>query len=533
MAVCYAGYPRPRPVALGGVVFFMMKGVCVRALISVSDKRDLEAFAIGLRALDVEIFSTGNTARRLAEAGIAVRPVSDLTGFPEILDGRVKTLHPAVHGGILARRDIPAHMEALAAHEIGLIDLVVVNLYPFAETIARPGVTLEAALEQIDVGGPAMVRAAAKNHSAVLVVVDPSDYDVVLEALRTDRVTPELRRRLAGTAFAHTAAYDAAIAAYLFDEPFPDTLPLAFRKAQNLRYGENPHQRAALYGDFFRFLEKLHGKELSYINILDTAAAQELIEEFAPEEAAALAIVKHTNPCGVGLGATPRAAWERAFATDREAPFGGIIAANRPVDLALATAIDEIFSEIVIAPDFDAQALELLRKKKNRRLMRSLQPISRATEQSLRGVPGGMLVQEADRAPLADEPFRVVTRRAPTDEEAQALRFAWRVVKHVQSNAIVFSSAEQTLGIGAGQMSRADSSRVAVWKAQNAGLSLAGAAVASDALFPFPDGVEIAGAAGATAIIQPGGALRDEEVIAAADRLGLAMVFTGRRHFRH
>jgi phosphoribosylaminoimidazolecarboxamide formyltransferase/IMP cyclohydrolase len=505
----------------------------VRALLSVSDKRGLAGFAAGLHDLGIELFSTGRTAAQLREAGIPVRAVSELTGFPEILDGRVKTLHPAVHGGILARRDRPAHLAALAEHGIGLIDLVVVNLYPFGETVARPGVTLDEAIEQIDVGGPAMVRAAAKNFADVLVVVSPDDYPEVLTALRERQVSSDLRRRLAARAFAHTAAYDAAIAAYLRDEPFPETLPLAFHKAQELRYGENPHQRAALYGAFHTYFEQLHGKELSYINILDIAAAQELVEEFPTAESAAVVIVKHTNPCGVGAGATPLEAWERAFATDREAPFGGIIAVNRPLDLPLARAIDEIFSEIIIAPAFEAAALALLEKKKNRRLMRALRPISADAGLLLHSVPGGVLAQEPDRAPLADEPLRVVTRRAPTAEEAAAMRFGWRVVKHVKSNAIVYAAADRTLGIGAGQMSRVDSSRVAAEKAARAGLSLRGAAVASDALFPFADGVEVAAAAGATAVIQPGGSVRDEEVIAAADRLGMAMVFTGRRHFRH
>jgi len=505
----------------------------VRALISVSDKRGLESFAAGLQSLGIEIFSTGNTARSLADAGVVVQPVSELTGFPEILDGRVKTLHPGVHSGILARRDRPEHMAALAEHGLKAIDLVVVNLYPFAETIARPHTTFEEAIEKIDVGGPAMVRAAAKNHQHVLVVVSPDDYDGILAALREARVTPELRRQLATKAFAHTAAYDSAIAAYLNAEAFPATLSLAFRKVQDLRYGENPHQQAALYGDFDQFFEQLHGKELSYINILDIAAIQELIDEFPPDEGAALAIVKHTNPCGVGVGATPLEAWERAFATDREAPFGGIIALNQPLDLALARAIDEIFSEIVIAPAFADNALDLLRGKKNRRLMRALRPVSSETKPLLHSVPGGVLVQQPDRAPLSAEPLNVVTKRAPTEAELRALRFGWRVVKHVKSNAIVYSAADRTLGIGAGQMSRVDSSRLAIWKAQNAGVSLAGSAVASDALFPFADGVEAAAAAGATAVIQPGGSVRDDEVIAAADRLGLAMVFTGRRHFRH
>ncbi|MFO7169925.1 MAG: bifunctional phosphoribosylaminoimidazolecarboxamide formyltransferase/IMP cyclohydrolase [Chloroflexota bacterium] len=512
----------------------------MRALLSVSDKRGVETFAAGLAELGWQLFSTGNTQRHLASAGVPVRSVSELTGFPEILDGRVKTLHPAVHAGILARRDLPAHMEALAEHGIAPIDLVVVNLYPFAQTVARPDVTRDEALEQIDIGGPTLVRAAAKNHPSVLVVVDPADYETVLAALRDGSVTSELRARLAAKAFAHTAAYDAAIAAYLADDPFPPTLPLAFTKAQDLRYGENPHQRAALYGDFGQFFEQLHGKELSYINILDIAAVSELVEEFPRSEGVALAIVKHTNPCGVGLGATGLEAWEKAFATDRDAPFGGIIALNAPLDLPLAQAIDEIFSEIIIAPEFTPEALALLKKKKNRRLMRALRPVSqeqgsggRRTPLLLHSVPGGVLVQEPDRAPLDQEELRVVTKRAPTDDELRALRFAWRVCKHVKSNAIVYAAADRTLGIGAGQMSRVDSSRVAVIKARASGLSLQGAAVASDALFPFPDGVEVAAEAGATCVIQPGGALRDEEVIAAADRLGMAMVFTGRRHFRH
>jgi phosphoribosylaminoimidazolecarboxamide formyltransferase / IMP cyclohydrolase len=505
----------------------------VRALLSVSDKRGIEPFAAGLNRLGWTIFSTGNTKARIAAAGTPVLSVSEMTGFPEILDGRVKTLHPAVHGGILARRDLPAHMEALAEHGIAPVDLVVVNLYPFQQTVARPEVTLAEALEQIDIGGPTLVRAAAKNHPAVLVVVDPADYEQVLAALGEGHVTPELRRRLAAKAFAHTAAYDAAIAAYLADDPFPATLPLAFEKAQDLRYGENPHQRAALYGNFGQFFEQLHGKELSYINILDIAAVAELVEEFPADEGVALAIVKHTNPCGVGQGATGLEAWEKAFATDRDAPFGGIIALNATLDLPLAQAIDEIFSEIIIAPAFEPEALALLQKKKNRRLMRSLRPVSAERGPLVHGVPGGLLVQEPDRAPLGEEELRVVTERQPTDDEWRALRFGWRVCKHVKSNAIVYAAHDRTLGVGAGQMSRVDSSRVAAIKARNAGLTLQGAAVASDALFPFPDGVEVAAEAGATCVIQPGGALRDDDVIAAANRLGLAMVFTGRRHFRH
>lgn len=505
----------------------------VRALMSVYDKSGIVAFAQALHALGVEIISTGQTQRVLREAGIPALAVSEVTGFPEILDGRVKTLHPAIHAGLLARRDLPAHLDELAAHGLKPIDLVVVNLYPFAATIARPGVTMAEAQEQIDIGGVALLRAAAKNFPAVLVLVDPADYDAVLAGLRAGEVPLAERQRLAAKAFAHTAEYDATIAAYLRTEPLPDVLPLAWRKYQPLRYGENPHQAAALYGDFGTFFQQLHGKELSYNNILDTAAAQELIEEFPAAEGAAVAIIKHTNPCGVAIGHNLRSAWEAAFATDREAPFGGIIAVNRPVDLAFAEAVNEIFSEIIIAPEFMPDALELLQRKKNRRLLRSLRPVTSAGNWQIRSVPGGVLVQEPDHAPLAQEEWRVVTKRAPTDAEAAALRFGWRVVKHVKSNAIVYAAADRTLGIGAGQMSRVDSSRLAVWKAQQAGLDLRGSVVASDALFPFADGVEAAIAAGATAIIQPGGSVRDEEVIAAADAAGAAMVFTGRRHFRH
>jgi phosphoribosylaminoimidazolecarboxamide formyltransferase / IMP cyclohydrolase len=505
----------------------------VRALISVSDKTGVADLAGALHALGAELVSTGNTRRLLVEAGLPARAVSELTGFPEILDGRVKTLHPAVHAGLLARRDLPAHMAELAAHDLAPIDLLVVNLYPFQQTVARPEVSLADAIEQIDIGGVALLRAAAKNFAHVVALVDPADYPEVLAGLRAGALPDPLRRRLAAKVFAHTAAYDAAIAAYLAAEPLPATLALAWPQAQSLRYGENPHQPAALYGGFHELFRQLHGKELSYNNILDTGAAAELIEEFPAAEAAAVAIVKHTNPCGVGTGATLREAWEAAFATDREAPFGGIIAVNQSLDLALAEAIAEIFTEIIIAPAFSPEALALLQKKKNLRLLQALRPVTRLGELLLRSVPGGVLAQLADREPLAAEESRVVTRRAPTADEWQALRFGWRVVKHVKSNAIVYAGPDRTLGVGAGQMSRVDSSRLAVWKAQQAGLALAGSAVASDALFPFADGVEAALAAGATAIIQPGGSVRDEEVIAAADAAGAAMVFTGRRHFRH
>lgn len=505
----------------------------MRALLSVYDKSGIVELAGWLHELGVELISTGNTRALLVEAGLPARAVSELTGFPEILDGRVKTLHPAIHAGLLARRDLPGHLGQLREHGLEPIEILVVNLYPFQATVARPGVTLDEAIEQIDIGGVALLRAAAKNHAHVLPLVDPADYPPVLDGLRSGELAPELRRRLAAKCFAHTAAYDAAIATFLAAEPLPETLTLAWPKAQPLRYGENPHQAAALYGEFDSLFAQLHGKELSYNNILDTGAAAELIEEFPAAEGAAVAIIKHTNPCGVGTGETLLAAWEKALATDREAPFGGIIAVNRTLDLPLAEAIAEIFTEIIIAPDFTPDALALLQRKKNLRLLRALRPVSAAREIVLRSVPGGVLAQEADRSPLAAEEWRVVTRRAPSAGEERALRFAWRVVKHVKSNAIVYAGVDRTLGVGAGQMSRVDSSRLAVWKAQNVGLSLQNSVVASDALFPFADGVQAALAAGATAIVQPGGSLRDEEVIAAADAAGAAMVFTGRRHFRH
>jgi phosphoribosylaminoimidazolecarboxamide formyltransferase/IMP cyclohydrolase len=507
--------------------------VGVRALLSVYDKTGIAEFARALHEQGVELISTGNTQRLLAEAGIPAQPVSAVTGFPEILDGRVKTLHPAIHAGLLARRDLPAHLAQLAEHGLVPIDLLVVNLYPFRQTVARPGVTLDEAVEQIDIGGVALLRAAAKNFDHVLPLVDPADYPAALAALREGDPAPELRRRLAAKTFAHTAAYDAAIGAYLAGDLLPETLTLAWSKAQPLRYGENPHQQAALYGSFHAMFEQLHGKELSYNNILDTGAAAELIEELPAAEGAAVAIVKHTNPCGVGTGATLLEAWEKALATDSDSPYGGIICVNRPLDLPLAEAIAEIFTEIIIAPAFTPEAQALLSKKKNLRLLRANRPVTVPGELLVRSVPGGVLAQEADRSPLSEEEQRVVTRRAPTEAEWQALRFGWRVVKHVKSNAIVYAAADRTLGIGAGQMSRVDSSRLAVWKAQNAGLSLQGSVMASDALFPFADGVEAAIKAGATAIIQPGGSVRDAEVIAAADAAGAAMVFTGRRHFRH
>jgi phosphoribosylaminoimidazolecarboxamide formyltransferase/IMP cyclohydrolase len=506
----------------------------MRALLSVSDKRGIVEFAQGLVSLGVDIFSTGNTKATLAAAGVPVHSVSEITNFPEILDGRVKTLHPSVHGAILARRDRVTHMQTLADLGIVPIDIVVVNLYPFAATIAKPGVTDDEAIEQIDIGGPAMIRASAKNHADVVPVVSPDDYAAVLAAVSTGPISIQLRRELAARAYAHTAQYDAAIAAYLSrDEVFPPVLVATAPKTRTLRYGENPHQLGALYGSFDERFRVLHGKELSYINILDICAVQELIEEFDPREGVALAIVKHTNPCGVAVATTGLEAWHKAFATDREAPFGGVIALNAPVDFALAQAIDEIFSEIIIAPDFEPDALALLMQKKQRRLVQSTAGIAADQHLVVHSIPGGFLVQQPDRELPRGEVWECVTTRSPSATELQALQFAWRVAKHVKSNAIVYTAADRTLGVGAGQMSRVDSARVAVEKANRAGLSLTGSVLASDAFFPFPDGVETAAQAGVTAIVQPGGSVRDADVIAAANRLGIAMICTGRRHFRH
>jgi phosphoribosylaminoimidazolecarboxamide formyltransferase / IMP cyclohydrolase len=502
-----------------------------RALLSVTDKTGLAGFARGLHEAGVELLSTGGTAKTLREAGLPVKDVSEHTGFPEMLDGRVKTLHPMIHGGLLFRRDLPAHVAQATAHGIEPIDLVVVNLYAFSATVAREGVTREEAIENIDIGGPSMLRSAAKNHAAVTVVCDPDDYDTVSREMQAHggATTPELRARLATKVFDLTASYDRAIADYLGagsgGAAFRCDLPLV----AGLRYGENPHQTAELYGRFSDHLEQLHGKELSYNNILDITAAVDLIGEFAEPT---VAILKHTNPCGVGSAGDLRAAWDKALATDRQAPFGGIIIGNRPVDEHLAAAIAEIFSEVIIAPDFTPAALAILQKKKNLRLMR-LRGLPSSAPRDVRSVIGGLLVQDHDVAGESASDGRLVTRRAPTEAEARAMDFGWKVVKHVKSNAIVFAGPDRTLGIGAGQMSRVDSVRIAVWKAGEAGLSLAGSAVASDAFFPFPDGLISAAAAGATAAVQPGGSVRDEEVIKAADERDLAMVLTGKRHFRH
>jgi phosphoribosylaminoimidazolecarboxamide formyltransferase / IMP cyclohydrolase len=507
-----------------------------RALLSVSDKTGLLPFAQRLTALGIELLSTGGTAKFLRENGVPVVEISAYTGFPEILSGRVKTLHPTVHGGLLFRRGDAEHEEQAVRSGIQPIDLLVVNLYPFEQTVARPETTLPEAIEQIDIGGPAMLRSAAKNYRSVTVVTDPADYDPVLAELAQHEggTTEETRARLAWKVFATTAKYDGAIANYLGAKPDAGAALShpALRPARQvpLRYGENPHQQAALVGDdFASFFSQLHGKELSYNNILDLSAAAELIGEFSEP---ACAILKHNNPCGVGTDdASLLAAWDKALATDRQAPFGGIIAVNRPLDEALAAAIAEIFSEVIIAPEFTAGALAVLQKKKNLRLLRQLRPTSADSALEARSVVGGLLVQSRDRQLTAVE--KTVSKRPPTDAELKALRFGWHVVKHVKSNAIVFCGSDRTLGVGAGQMARVDSVNLAIWKAGQSGLSLQGSVVASDAFFPFPDGLVAAVKAGATAAIQPGGSMRDAEVIAAADENGAAMIFTGLRHFRH
>jgi phosphoribosylaminoimidazolecarboxamide formyltransferase / IMP cyclohydrolase len=503
-----------------------------RALISVSDKSGIAKFARTLEKQGVDIISTGGTAELLRKEKIPVREISNFTSFPEVLEGRVKTLHPRVHGGLLYKRGNPKH-EA-EAKECGFqpIDMVVVNLYPFEKTIQKPDVTLAEAIENIDIGGPSMIRSAAKNYESVTVVVDPADYDTVLENMRENKgeTTLKLREHLAIKAFIKTSDYDRTIGNYLNREQITEaSFSLSLPLVTKLRYGENPHQNAALYGDFERHFEKLHGKELSFNNILDISAATSLIAEFSQPT---VAILKHTNPCGVGSDVDLRKAWGKAFATDKQAPFGGIIVCNRAIDEPLAKTISEIFSEVIIAPDFESEARALLQKKKNLRLIRLTTSAAEARPAvDLRSVCGGVLVQDSDIA--LEKPEQVVTQRKPTKKEMEAMLFGWRVVKHVKSNAIVYAAADRTLGIGAGQMSRVDASRIAIWKAEEAGLSLRGSAVASDAFFPFPDGLIAAAEAGATCAIQPGGSVRDKEVIAAADERKMAMIFTGVRHFRH
>ena len=508
-----------------------------RALISVSDKTGLESLAKGLHENDVEILSTGGTAKFIADLGIPVVEVSDFTGFPELFGGRVKTLHPKVHGGLLHRRDSKEHVEQANENDILPIDLVVVNLYPFEETVAKEDVTRAEAIEQIDIGGPSMLRSAAKNHDAVTVIVEPSDYEVVLSELdeHEGNTTLKTRERLAIKVFQRTATYDAAIASHLNDiqeteSSFSVSLPLA----QELRYGENPHQEASLYGNFGDYFKQLQGKGLSYTNVLDIGSAAELILEFRRP---AVAILKHTNPCGVGADKDDlRLAWEKAFETDRQAPFGGVIVCNRPLDIGFARVISEIFTDVIIAPEFETDARALLQKKKNLRLIQMHKAFrDTLTDPVIQSAPGGLLVMDHDTRALGLDNIekKVMTQRPPTAEEIEAMRFGWRIVKHVKSNAVVFTASDRTLGIGAGQMSRVDSCRLATWKAEQAGLSLKGSIVASDAMFPFPDGLVNALDAGATAAIQPGGSIRDEDVIKAANEHEAAMVFTGHRHFLH
>jgi phosphoribosylaminoimidazolecarboxamide formyltransferase/IMP cyclohydrolase len=518
-----------------------------RALISVSDKTGLIDFARALAARGVALISTGGTAKSLSQAGLDVADVASVTGFPEMLDGRVKTLHPAIHGGILARRDMPAHLDAIGQHNIAPIDLVVVNLYPFAQTRARGG-NFDECLENIDIGGPALIRAAAKNHDGVAVVTDPSDYAAVLAemAVHDGATSLPLRRKLAGLAFARTAAYDAEVSAWfaaLEGEKFPKTFTAAGTLRETLRYGENPHQQAAFYvGGTKRpgiaTATQLQGKELSFNNLNDTDAAYECVAEFEPP---AVAIIKHANPCGVATGTDLRDAFLKALACDPVSAFGGIVATNRPLDAATVEAIGKLFLEVIIAPEVTDEARALLAKKQNLRLLSAgALPDPKAPGMTLRSLAGGYLLQTRDDGRIGDGDLKVVTNRAPSAAERGDLLFAFRVAKHVKSNAIVYAKNGATVGIGAGQMSRVDSSRIAAHKAGEAGQAAGlkqspaiGSVVASDAFFPFADGLEAAVAAGATAVIQPGGSIRDDEVIAAADKAGIAMVFTGMRHFRH
>ncbi|MGF1609542.1 MAG: bifunctional phosphoribosylaminoimidazolecarboxamide formyltransferase/IMP cyclohydrolase [Kiloniellales bacterium] len=521
-----------------------------RALVSVSDKTGLAALGRVLVDTGVEILSTGGSARALKEAGVAVTEVSAHTGFPEIMDGRVKTLHPKVHGGILGRRDLAAHRDAMAAHDIAPIDLVVVNLYPFRETLAS-GAPREACIENIDIGGPALIRAAAKNHDFVAVVTDPGDYAELADAIRQSGGTHlALRRRLAARAYAHTAAYDAAIAGWMAaeeGESFPAQLTLAGRRSSVLRYGENPHQKAAFYRadggpveprPGVATAEQLQGKELSYNNLNDTDAAFELAAEF---DEPAVAIIKHANPCGVAVAGSQAAAYRKALACDPVSAFGGIVALNRPLEAATAAELVKLFLEVVIAPSVEDEAQALLAERKNLRLLvTGTMPDPAAPGMTMKSLAGGFLLQSRDDGRVSPNQLKVVTKRAPSDRELRDLIFAFRVAKHVKSNTIVYAKDGATVGVGAGQMSRVDSARIAAIKAREAAAAAgesasrtAGSVVASDAFFPFADGLLAAAEAGATAVIQPGGSLRDEEIIAAADEAGLAMVLTGIRHFRH
>ncbi len=512
-----------------------------RALISVSDKTGVVEMAKGLAALGAEILSTGGTANALREAGVTVTDVAAYTGSPEILDGRVKTLHPKIHGGLLGRRSLPAHVDQMKQHAIGPIDVVVVNLYAFEATISKTSCTVDEAIEQIDIGGPSMLRSAAKNHDDVLVVVDPADYARVLEAVKTGAATPALRRELAMKVFQHTARYDSLIAGYLEKQvqgkevKFPKVLSLQYELAETLRYGENPHQQGAFYRELHSGEPSvsrgkiLHGKAMSYNNFLDANSALELAKEY---DDTAVAIIKHNNPCGVALGATPVEAYVKARETDPLSAFGGVIAFNRPVDLAAAKEITSTFVEVVIAPGFADDALAELKRKKDLRLL-DVGPLTKVKREGydLKKLVGGLIVQDRDLGVLTNlRALQVPTIRKPTDEEYAACAFAWKVCKHVKSNAIVYAKSGQTVGIGAGQMSRVDSVKLAAMKAH---MPVKGCVMASDAFFPFRDGLDAAAQAGITAVIQPGGSIRDAEIIKAADEHGLAMILTGMRHFRH
>ena len=521
-----------------------------RALLSVSDKTGLVDLGKALAARGVELLSTGGTAQALRDAGLDVRDVAEVTGFPEMMDGRVKTLHPMVHGGLLALRDNPAHAEAMSEHGIEPIDLLVVNLYPFEATVAK-GADYGTCIENIDIGGPAMIRAAAKNHAFVNVVVDVQDYDALLAELEANggETSYAFRQNLALTAYSRTAAYDAAVSAWMagaLNEEAPRRRAIAGQLAQTLRYGENPHQKAAFYTDGSNrpgvaTAVQHQGKELSYNNINDTDAAFELVAEFDPAEAAACAIIKHANPCGVARGATQLEAYKAAFDCDRTSAFGGIVAFNQPLEAETAEEITNIFTEVVIAPGASEEAKSIFAKKKNLRLLTTDGlPDVMAGGLTVRQVAGGFLVQDKDNGFVGLDDLKVVTKKAPTEEQMRDLLFAWKVAKHVKSNAIVYVKDQATVGVGAGQMSRVDSALIAAKKAERMAEALGlpqpltiGSAVASDAFFPFPDGLLEAAAAGATCVIQPGGSMRDDEVIAAADEAGLAMVFTGMRHFRH
>lgn len=507
-----------------------------RALLSVSDKTGLIPLAEALHKAGVEIISTGGTARAMREEDIPVTDVSEITGFEECLDGRVKTLHPVIHAGILARTSHQPDVEEMKQRGMQPIELVVGNLYPFEESVQREDCTPAIATENIDIGGPTMLRAAAKNFAHVCVLTNPAQYeDFIIHFEQNHSVNFEQRREWARQAFNHTAKYDTAIANYfneLQQDESPYQLNIALPKSQELRYGENPHQHAAVYGNQDAFIDCFHGKQLSYNNLLDVDAALHLIADFEGDDPAC-AIFKHTVPCGVATGNSLTSAWYKAFATDTSSPFGGIVVVNQELDIETARAIDEIFTEIIIAPSYSGQALALLKEKKKRRLIRIKKSLIENLLPSFRSIFGGALSQQADRTDIAFEEFETVTERKPSEQEIRDLLFAWKVVKHVKSNGIVYAHDGQTIGIGTGQTSRVESSKIAIAKAHEEGLSLKNTAIASDAFFPFADGVKAAAEAGATAVIQPGGSIRDEEVIAEANKQQMAMVFTGKRHFRH